>query len=64
MYTCIPNAEDLQACYKAWRDKELIDPQQPPAETLVHMLELVLKLNMIKFDRKNYLQTFGTSMGA
>jgi len=28
------------------------------------MLEMVLKLNVIEFDRKHYLQIFGTSMGA
>jgi len=39
------------------------DPQQPPAKTLRHMLEMILKLNVLEFDRKYYLQTFGTSMG-
>jgi len=42
----------------------MTDPQQPPAETLRHLLELVLKLNVLEFDRKHYLQTFGTTIGA
>jgi len=64
LYTCIPNAEGLQDCYKAWLDRELTDVQQPPAETLRYLLELVLKLYIKEFDRKHYLQTFGTSTGA
>ncbi|XP_065892734.1 uncharacterized protein [Dysidea avara] len=64
LYTCIPNSQGLKACYEAWLDREMTDCQQPPAETLRHLLELVLKLNVIEFDRKHYLQTFGTSMGA
>ena len=64
LYTCIPNEEGLKACYEAWLNREMIDPQQPPAETLRHLLELVLKLNVLEFNRKHYLQTFGTSMGA
>ena len=64
LYTCIPNSQGLKACYEAWLDREMTDCQQPPAETLRNLLELVLKLNVIEFDRKHYLQTFGTSMGA
>ena len=64
LHTCIPNSEDLQACYTEWFNREMTDPQQPPAEILRHLLELVLKLNVLEFNRKHYLQTFGTSMGA
>ena len=39
-------------------------PQQRPTETLRDLLELVLKLNVLEFNRKFYLQIFGTSMGA
>jgi len=63
LYTCIPNYQGLEACYRAWLKREMTDPQQPSAETLRHLLELVLKLNVLKFNRKFYLQTFGTSMG-
>jgi len=64
LYTNIPTPEGLEACYRAWLKSELSDPQQPPAETLRHMLEMTLKLNVLEFDKKFYLQTFGTSMGA
>ena len=64
LYTCIPTQEGLDACYRAWLKSETKNPQQPPAETLRHMLEMVLKLNVLEFDRKHYLQIFGTSMGA
>ena len=64
LYTCIPTPEGLEACYRAWGKTKMTDPQQPPAETLRHMLEMVLKLNVLEFDRNYYLQTFGTSMGA
>ena len=43
---------------RPWLDRELVN------WTLRHILELVLKLNMTEFDRKHYLQSFGTSMGA
>jgi len=64
LYTNIPTPEGLEACYGAWLRSEMNDPQQPPAETLRHMLEMVLKLNVLEFNKKYYLQTFGTSMGA
>jgi len=64
LYTNIPTPEGLEACYRAWLNSEMNDPQQPPAETLRHILEMVLKLNVLEFNRKYYLQTFGTSMGA
>ena len=64
LYTCIPTQEGLDACYRTWQKSEMTNLQQPPAETLRHMLEMVLKLNVIEFDRKHYLQIFGTSMGA
>jgi len=64
LYTCIPTPAGLDACYRAWLKTETTNPQQPPAETLRHMLEIVLKLNVLEFDRKYYLQKFNTSMGA
>ena len=64
LYTNIPNDEGIQACYEAWRRQELTDPQHPPAETLRHLLELVLKLNTFEFNEKYYLQIFGTAMGS
>ena len=64
LYTNIPNDEGIQACYEAWLEQEMSDPQHPPAEVLRHLLELVLKLNTFKFNGKHYLQKFGTAMGS
>jgi len=64
LYTSIPNKDGLQACYEAWRDEEIRDPQHPPAETLRHLLEIVLKLNTLEFNKEFYLQTQGSAMGA
>ena len=43
LYTCIPTPAGLDACYRAWLKSENTNPQQPPAETLRHMLKMVLK---------------------
>ena len=53
LYTCISNDQGLEACYRAWLKREMTDPQQPPAETLRHLLELVLKLNVLEFNRNS-----------
>ena len=63
LYTCIPHEDGIEACYRAWLKQERLDPQHPPAETLRHLLEIVLKLNTLLFNGKCYLQTHGTSMG-
>ena len=55
LYTNIPNEEGIQACYEAWRTRETMDPQHPPADVLRHLLETVLKLNTFEFDNKYYL---------
>ena len=64
LYTNIPNDEGIQACYEAWRQQEIKDPQHPHAEVLRHLLEMVLKLNTFEFDGKHYLQKFGKAMGS
>ena len=64
LYTNIPNEEGIQACYEAWQQREITDPQHPPAQVLRHLLEMVLKLNTFEFDNKFYLQKFGTAMGS
>jgi len=56
LYTCILNDQGLKACYRAWLKREMTDPQQPPAETLRHLLELVLKLNVLEFNKKFYFK--------
>ena len=64
LYTNIPNEQGIQACYQAWLEQETKDPQQPPAETLKQLLELVFKLNVFEFNNEYYLQLFGTAMGS
>ena len=63
LYTNIPNQSGIDACYSAWQRQQMKDPQHPPAETLRHLLEMVLKLNTLEFDQEFYLQTSGTAMG-
>jgi len=46
LYTNIEHKDGLQACYEAWLTHNE-DPQQPPAEVLRHLLEVVLKLNTL-----------------
>ena len=64
LYTNIPNEEGIQACYQAWLKQETKDPQQPPAEILKQLLELLLKLNVFEFNNEHYLQIFGPAMGS
>ena len=64
LYTNIPNDQGIEACYEAWLQQELGDPQHPPAEVLRYLLEIVLKLNAFEFNQKYYLQKFGTAMGS
>ena len=47
----------LQACYKAWQAREMNDAQQLPAKTPVGTC------TQVEFNKKHYLQTFGTGMG-
>ena len=63
LYTNIDNEDGIRACYQAWLTQD-DDPQQPPAEVLKYLLELVLKLNTLEFNEKFYLQTRGTAMGS
>ncbi|XP_065909345.1 uncharacterized protein [Dysidea avara] len=63
LYTNIDNEDGIQACYEAWLTQN-DDPQQPPAEVLRYLLELVLKLNTLEFNEKFYLQIKGTAMGS
>ena len=64
LYTNIPNEEGIQACYEAWLEQEMGDPQHPLAEIFRCLLEMVVKLNTFEFNEKYYLQKFGTAMGS
>jgi len=63
LYTNIPHSEGLKACLQAFKYWEEINPQQPPAEILCNLLEVVLKNNMFEFNNKQYKQLYGTAMG-
>ena len=64
LYTNIPNEEGIQACYEAWLEQEMGDPQHPLAEIFRCLLEMVVKLNTFEFNEKYYLQKFSTAMGS
>ena len=62
LYTNIPNDEGISSIRRLLekeRDKEI----NPKNETLVRILEFVLKNNNFQFNGDNYLQTSGTAMG-
>ena len=63
LYTNIPHNEGIKACYEAFVKLENQNIQQPPAEILTDLVEIVLKNNTFEFDNKYYKQLFGTAMG-
>ena len=63
LYTNIPHNEGIKACLVAFISLERTNPQQPPAEILTNLLEIVLKNNTFEFDNKCYKQLYGTAMG-
>ena len=63
LYTNIPHNEGIKACLAAFISLERTNPQQPPAEILTNLLEIVLKNNTFEFDNKCYKQLYGTAMG-
>lgn len=60
LYTVIPNNDGLQALKY---NLDLRPEQQPPANTLVRLAELVLNLNCFDFDGNYYQQVRGVAMG-
>ena len=64
LYTNIPHKEGIKSCHNAFIKLESTNPQQPPAETLTNLLEIVLKNNVFEFNGKCYKQLFGTAMGS
>ena len=63
LYTCIPHKEGIQACSEALKKTEESNPDQPDTETLIKLLEIVLRYNTFEFDGKCYVQLQGTAMG-
>jgi len=63
LYSNIPHKEGIKACYQALLLGEEKNPQQPPAEVLTELLEVVLKNNTFEFNDKQYKQLYGTAMG-
>jgi hypothetical protein len=47
LYTNIPHDDGITACRKIWEQRT---DQEPPTESLVEMLTLVLKNNNFTFD--------------
>ena len=60
LYTNIPHQDGIQACEEVWETRTNKDP---PTETLIKLLTLVLKCNNFEFNGKHYLQVQGTAMG-
>ena len=63
LYTNIPHDEGIKACSQAFIKLEKSNPQQPPAEILVNLLEIVLKNNTFEFNNQCFKQLYGTAMG-
>ena len=60
LYTNIPHEVGIRACKEAWEERPV---KNPPTETLVKLLTLILKCNNFEFKGKHYLQVQGTAMG-
>ncbi|XP_065925150.1 uncharacterized protein [Magallana gigas] len=60
LYTNIPHVEGIEACKEIWDSRTI---QQPSTESLLKLLEHVLKLNNFMFNGEHYIQISGTAMG-
>ena len=60
LYTNIPHSDGIKAYKEAWDERDIKDP---PTQTLVKLLTLVLKCNNFEFNGQHYLQVQGTAMG-
>ena len=61
MYTSIPYNEGLEAM-KFYLDRH--SDKNPSTATILHLSELVLKLNSFIFDDQYYLQIKGAAIGS
>jgi hypothetical protein len=60
LYTNIPHDEGIEACREVWDSRTI---QRPFTESLLKLLEHVLKLNNFMFNCEHYIQISGTAMG-
>ena len=51
LYTNIPHSDGIKACEEAWEERDIKDP---PTQTLVKVLTLVLKCNNIESNGQQY----------
>jgi len=63
LYTCIPHEDGIAACKEALENSEVNNPEQPDSNTLIKLLEIVLKNNTFEFDGRAFHQLQGTAMG-
>ena len=63
LYTCIPHKEGIQTCAEALENSKANNSDQPDTNTLVTLLEIVLKNNTFEFNNKSFIQLQGTAMG-
>ena len=63
LYTCIPHQEGIEACREALHSTVESNPIRPDVNTLIVLLEIVLKYNTFEFNNKYYKQIQGTAMG-
>jgi hypothetical protein len=60
LYTNIPHDEGIEACKEVWNQRV---SQHLSTESLLQLLEHVLKFNNFMFNGEHYLQISGTAMG-
>ncbi|XP_056017307.1 uncharacterized protein LOC125656461 [Ostrea edulis] len=60
LYTNIPHDEGIEACREVWNNRVI---KCPSTESLIQLLEHVLKFNNFMFNGEHYLQISGTAMG-
>jgi hypothetical protein len=63
LYTNIPNDEGIKAASETFTRTRPGPNVKPTNQSLVKLLELVLKRNNFQFNGQNYLQIGGTAMG-
>jgi hypothetical protein len=56
LYTNIPHDEGIEACREVWNNRI---NQRPLAESLIQLLEHILKFNDFMFNGEHYLQISG-----
>ena len=61
LYTNMPHDEGIKSIHDLLNSNR--QNQLPTNENLIHLLEMVLKLNNFIFNNKNYLKINGTAMG-